>query len=82
MAASLQAVREAALDGRMHNILTRRAQLEALQKALLDKADTIKGAIRADTDYAAPRGCRGVSPHTERLKGIPSVFEHRPRTPG
>jgi acyl-CoA reductase-like NAD-dependent aldehyde dehydrogenase len=54
MAASLQAVREAALDGRMHNILTRRAQLEALQKALLDKADTIKGAIRADTDYAAP----------------------------
>ncbi|KOS41285.1 hypothetical protein ACN38_g7828 [Penicillium nordicum] len=54
MAASLQAVREAALDGRMHNILTRRTQLEALQQALLDKADTIQGAIRADTDCAAP----------------------------
>lgn len=54
MAASLQAVREAALDGRMHNILTRRTQLEALQQALLDKADTIQGAIRAGTDCAAP----------------------------
>ncbi|OQE26082.1 hypothetical protein PENFLA_c007G07422 [Penicillium flavigenum] len=54
MAASLRAVREAALDGRMHNVFTRRTQLEALHQALLDKADIIQGAICADTDYAAP----------------------------
>ncbi|KAJ5507606.1 hypothetical protein N7527_009749 [Penicillium freii] len=54
MAASLRAIREAALDGRMHNIFTRRTQLESLQKTLLDEADAIQDAIRADTGYAAP----------------------------
>ncbi|KAJ5978941.1 hypothetical protein N7501_002283 [Penicillium viridicatum] len=54
MAASLRAIREAALDGRMHNIFTRRTQLESLQKKLLDEADAIQDAIRADTGYAAP----------------------------
>ncbi|KAJ5428649.1 PutA family dehydrogenase [Penicillium cf. griseofulvum] len=53
MAASLQAVREAALDGRMHNIITRRAQLEALQQTLLDKVDAIQDAICTDTGYVA-----------------------------
>ncbi|KAL2814218.1 Aldehyde/histidinol dehydrogenase [Aspergillus cavernicola] len=53
MAASLRAVREAALDGRMHNIFTRRTQLEALQQTLLEKADAIQDAIRADTGYVA-----------------------------
>ncbi|EKV04280.1 PutA family dehydrogenase, putative [Penicillium digitatum] len=54
MAASLQAVREAALDGRMHNVVTRRTQLEALQQTLLDNTDTIQDAICADTGYVAP----------------------------
>ncbi|KAJ5505529.1 Aldehyde dehydrogenase N-terminal [Penicillium expansum] len=53
MAASLRAVREAVLDGRMHNIFTRRTQLEALQQTLLDRADAIQDAILADTSYVA-----------------------------
>ncbi|KAF4766679.1 hypothetical protein HAV15_010240 [Penicillium sp. str.  len=53
MAASLRAVREAVLDGRMHNTFTRRTQLEALQQTLLDKADAIQDAILADTSYVA-----------------------------
>ena len=51
MAASLQAVREAALDGRMHNTITRRDQLEDLQQTLLDEGDAIRDAICADTGY-------------------------------
>ncbi|CAI7634885.1 unnamed protein product [Penicillium crustosum] len=53
MAASLRAVREAVLDGRMHNIVTRRTQLEAVQQTLLEKADAIHDAILADTSYVA-----------------------------
>lgn len=53
MAHSLSAVREAAIDGRMHNIITRRTQLEALQRALLDQADAIETAIRHDTGHSA-----------------------------
>ncbi|RMJ27119.1 Aldehyde dehydrogenase family [Aspergillus sp. HF37] len=50
---SLKAVREAAIDGRMHNIITRRTQLEALQRTLLDQADAIETAICHDTGHAA-----------------------------
>lgn len=53
MAASLRAVREAVLDGRMHNTFTRQTQLEALQQTLLDKSDAIQDAILADTSYVA-----------------------------
>ncbi|KAJ5598862.1 hypothetical protein N7537_008946 [Penicillium hordei] len=37
----------------MHNIFTRRTQLEALQQTLLDKADAIQDAILASTSYVA-----------------------------
>jgi acyl-CoA reductase-like NAD-dependent aldehyde dehydrogenase len=53
MSHSLQAVREAAIDGRLHNIFIRREQLEALQRKLLEQADAIENAIRSDSGYAA-----------------------------
>lgn len=49
MAQSLQAVREAAIDGRIHNVIYRQLQLESLQKTLFEHADAIKQAISKDS---------------------------------
>jgi acyl-CoA reductase-like NAD-dependent aldehyde dehydrogenase len=53
MAQSLHAVREAAIDGRMHNIFIRRTQLERLQQTLINEANVIQDAIRQDTGFTA-----------------------------
>lgn len=53
MSHSLRAVREAVIDGRMHNVFTRRNELEALQRTLINQAEAIEAAIRGDTGYAA-----------------------------
>lgn len=45
MADSLKAVREAAIDGRMQNVIYRQIQLEKLQEALVNNAKSIKTAI-------------------------------------
>ncbi|KAM3067942.1 hypothetical protein ACMFMG_011422 [Clarireedia jacksonii] len=51
MSQALRAVREAAVDGRLHNIIYRQTQLEKLQKALLDSADYIESAIKSDSGH-------------------------------
>ncbi|CRG83449.1 Isoleucine--tRNA ligase [Talaromyces islandicus] len=53
MAQSLQAVREAAIDGRMHNVIYRQLQLESLQKTLFEHANAIQKAISKDSGHSA-----------------------------
>jgi acyl-CoA reductase-like NAD-dependent aldehyde dehydrogenase len=53
MAQSLQAVREAAIDGRMHNVIYRQLQLESLQKTLFEHSDAIEQAISNDSGHSA-----------------------------
>lgn len=51
MSQALQAVREAAIDGRGKNVIWRQVQLENLQQALIDNADAIQCEIQRDNDY-------------------------------
>jgi len=55
MSRVLQAVREAVTDGRLRNVLYRQMQLEKLQKALLDSAESAESAIRVTAGTARPR---------------------------
>jgi len=52
MSRVLQAVREAVTDGRLRNVLYRQMQLEKLQKALLDSAESAESAIRSDSGHS------------------------------
>lgn len=53
MAQTLQAVREAAIDGRMHNVICRQLQLESLQRTLFGHANAIEQAISKDSGHSA-----------------------------
>jgi len=50
---SLQAVREAAIDGRLQNVITRQTQLESLHKVLLENIGPIEAAIKNDSGHSA-----------------------------
>jgi acyl-CoA reductase-like NAD-dependent aldehyde dehydrogenase len=52
MSRVLQPVREAAIDGRLQNVIYRQTQLENLQKTLLDNAESIENAIRIDSGHS------------------------------
>lgn len=49
MSQILQSIREAAIDGRLHNIIYRQTQLEKLQTALSTNLASIENAIRIDS---------------------------------
>ncbi|KAH8682856.1 putative PutA family dehydrogenase [Tricladium varicosporioides] len=49
MSRVLQPIREAAIDGRLHNVIYRQTQLEKLQKALITNIASIENAIRNDS---------------------------------
>jgi acyl-CoA reductase-like NAD-dependent aldehyde dehydrogenase len=53
MSRNLQAVREAAIDGRMHNVICRQLQLESLQKTLFEHSGAIEKAISEDSGHSA-----------------------------
>jgi len=52
MSRALQAVREAAVDGRLQNVITRQTQLESLQKILLENVASIEAAIEKDSGHS------------------------------
>ncbi|KAF2798429.1 ALDH-like protein [Melanomma pulvis-pyrius CBS 109.77] len=49
MSRTLQAVREAAIDGRLRNVIYRQSQLEKLQKVFVENAEAAEKAIRKDS---------------------------------
>lgn len=49
MSRILQPIREAAIDGRLQNIIYRQTQLEKLQKALITNIASVESAIRNDS---------------------------------
>lgn len=51
MSQILQSVREAAVDGRMQNVIWRQVQLENLQRTLIENVDAIQAAIKKDNGY-------------------------------
>lgn len=53
MAHTLQAVREAVIDERMHNVICRQLQLESLQRTLFEHANAIEQAISKDSGHTA-----------------------------
>jgi len=52
MSRALQAVREAAVDGRLQNVITRQTQLESLHKVLLENVASIEAAIKKDSGHS------------------------------
>ncbi|KAF2111902.1 putative PutA family dehydrogenase [Lophiotrema nucula] len=52
MSRALQAVREAAIDGRLQNTIYRQTQLEKLQKVLVENAEVVNRAIRKDSGHS------------------------------
>lgn len=70
MANALQAVREAAVDGILHNVIWRQTELEKLHKTLAREAAATQQAIVSDT------GCTDTEALVEYLLALSDLKEH------
>lgn len=72
MSRALQAVREAAIDGRLQNVIYRQAQLEKLQKVFVENAEAVERAIRKDSGHS---GSEAAVEFILTLQAIKAYYE-------
>ncbi|KAF2648386.1 ALDH-like protein [Lophiostoma macrostomum CBS 122681] len=71
MSRALQAVREAAIDGRLHSIIYRQTQLEKLHRILVGNVEGVEKAIRRDSGHS---DAEAAAEFTLTLKAIRDYY--------
>lgn len=75
MSRLLQPIREAAIDGRLHNIIYRQTQLEKLQKTLIANIASIENAIRNDSGNSEAEAAVECILTLQSLKGYYNLLD-------
>ena len=70
MSRALQAVREAAIDGRLRNVIYRQTQLEKFQTTLSQHVEAVKRAIKSDS------GSSDLEAAVELLLSLRSLMDY------